>query len=118
MDHTSANLMEFESGNIESLIIASQFTHQVKEESLRKGESHMQAKEKQFQKEYYTKISDKIKNCDEVLLFGPTNAKDELYNLLMADTHFEKIKIHVKPTDKLTEIQQHDLVKYQFRNLG
>ncbi len=114
MDHASANLMEFEIGNINTIIIASQFTHQVKEESLQRGENGMHTKENHFQTEYYNKIGDKIKNYDEVLLFGQTNAKDELYNILKADNQFDKIKIHVKPTDKLTVNQQHALVKEQF----
>ena len=52
----------------------------------------MHTKEKQLQTEYYNKIGDKIKNYDEVLLFGQTNAKDELYNILKADNQFDKIK--------------------------
>ena len=57
---------------------------------------------------------DAIKNYDEVLIFGPTHAKEELVNLLKADRHFENIKIDVKHADKMTENQQHAFVKDYF----
>ena len=51
---------------------------------------------------------------DEVLLFGPTNAKTELYNILKEDHHFDKIKIETAPSDKMTENQQYALLKEHF----
>jgi len=49
----------------------------------------------------------KLKDYEEVLLFGPTNAKNELFNLLKDDRHFEKIKIEVKSGDKMTDLVIH-----------
>jgi len=57
-----------------------------------------------------------IKNYDEVLLFGPSEAKAELYNILKAEHQFTKIKIEIKQTDKLTENQQHAFVRDYFSN--
>ena len=53
------------------------------------------------------------------MLFGPTNAKTELLNLLKADHHFDKINIETKQADKMTENQQHAFVReYFFKHLS
>ena len=51
-----------------------------------------------------------------MLLFGPTTAKDELHNLLKADHNFEKIKIDVKQSDKMSDNQQQAFVNEHFAN--
>ncbi len=55
-----------------------------------------------------------IKDYDEVLLFGPTDAKTELFNILKENRQFEKIKIEVKPADNMTENQEEAFVKEYF----
>jgi len=55
-----------------------------------------------------------IKEFDDVLLFGPTSAKNELLNLLRQNHLFEKIKIELKPADKMTENQQQAFVREYF----
>lgn len=114
MDHSSAHLMEFTSDPIETKTIESKFTHQAKEESLSKSENLMHNKEQHQQSEYYKKLGEIIKNYEGVILFGPTDAKVELFNTLRADHHFEKIKIEVKQADKMTENQQHAFVREHF----
>ena len=114
MDHANANLMEFTCDPIETKIVHSKFTHQEKEETLNKSEHVMHNKEQYEERQYYNKLGDVIKNYDEVILFGPTQAKAELFNLLRADRSFEKIKIDVKHADKMTENQQHTFVKEHF----
>ncbi len=114
MDHSNAHLMELTAGPIETIIVASQFTHETKEDSLDKGEHLMHNKEQHQQSAYYKKLGEAIKNYEEVILFGPTSAKVELFNLLRADHLFEKIKIEVKQADKMTENQQHAFVREYF----
>ncbi|HWZ23248.1 MAG TPA: hypothetical protein VNW06_11375 [Cytophagaceae bacterium] len=114
MDHSIANVMEFTANPIETRTIESKFTHEVKEESLKKSESLMHNKEQHQQSEYYKKLGDIIKNYSGVILFGPTDAKVELFNILKADHHFEKIKIEMKQADKMTENQQHAFVREYF----
>jgi nitrogenase subunit NifH len=114
MDHSTANLMEFSINPIETKTIESKFTHQAKEHSLSRGEGIMHHREQHQQAEYYKKLGEIIKNYDDVLLFGPTEAKDELFNILRADNHFEKVKIKTKHADKMTENQQHAFVKEYF----
>ena len=114
MDHSSAHIMEFTTDPIETKTIDSKFTHEAKENALGKSERLMHNKEQHQESEYYKKLGEVIRNYDEVILFGPTDAKVELWNLLKADHHFAKIKIETQSTDKMTENQQHAFVKKHF----
>ena len=114
MDHSNAHVKEFTTDPIETKTIESKFTHQVKEHTLGESEKEMHNKEQHQQSEYYKHLGSIIKNYTDVILFGPTDAKVELYNMLKADHHFEKIKIEVKQADKMTENQQHAFVKEYF----
>ena len=114
MDHANAHLIEFTAERQETRTIPSKFTHNEKGDSLAKSEHTMHNKEQHLQSDYYKHLGDIIKQYDEVLLFGPTNAKSELYNLLKDDHLFEKIKIEVKQSDKMTDNQQHAYVRDYF----
>ena len=113
MDHSNAHLMEFTT-NIVTRIIASDFTHAIKEQTLTNSEHVMHNKEQHQQSAYYKKLGEEIRNYEEIILFGPTRAKVELLNLLRSDHRFENIKIEVRQTDNLTENQQHAFVREYF----
>lgn len=112
MDHSIAYLMGLSTEPIETKIIKSKSTHD--EHSTSRGENQMHNKEQQVQAEYYKELSEIIINYDEVILFGPTSAKVELLNILKDDHHFDKIKIDVEQTDKMTENQQHAFIREYF----
>jgi hypothetical protein len=114
MDHSNAHIMEVTHTNVETKTITSEFTHQVKEDTLGKSEHVMHNKEQHKQAEYYKKLGVVIKQYDEVLLFGPTDAKTELLNSLRDDHQFSNIKIEVKQADKMTENQRHAFAKDYF----
>jgi ABC-type lipoprotein export system ATPase subunit len=114
MDHSTAHIMEFNSDPIESKTVESKFTHEVKEQSLEKGENLMHNKEQHELTAYYKELAAIIREYDHVLLFGPTSAKTELLNILREDHNFEKIMIEVQQTDKMTENQQHAFVREHF----
>ena len=114
MDHSNAHVMEFTTEPIQTNTISSKFTHEEKEHSLGKSENLMHNKEQHQQAAYYKQLGEKIRHYTEVLLFGPTSAKDELFNILKADHRFAKIKIRVLHADKMTENQQHAFVKKHF----
>src|ERR1700722_20300153 len=114
MDHSRAHVMEFTTDPIETKTIESKFTHDVKEQSQNKSENLMHNKEQHQQSAYYKQLGEVIKKYEEVILFGPTNAKAELFNTLRADHLFEKIKITVIQADKMTENQEHAFVKEHF----
>jgi len=114
MDHSTAHLMEYTTNPIETKTIEPDFMHGEKEQSPGKSEHLMHNKEQHHQAEYYKKLGEAIKKYDEVMLFGPTEAKAELLNILKSDHHFAKIKIEIRQTDKMTENQQHAFVKEHF----
>jgi hypothetical protein len=114
IDHSRAHLTEFTDDPIETSTIESDFTHQDKEQTLARSENVMHNKEQHQHLEYYKKIGEVIRNYTDVILFGPTDAKVELYNLIKADHRFAKIKIEIKQTDKMTVNQQHAFIREYF----
>ena len=114
LDHANAHLVEYINGTNESKMIDSKFTHHQKEDALGKSEKARHNKEEHA--EYYKNIGEVIRKYDFVLLFGPTDAKAELYNILKADHRFEKIRIEVRSSDKMTEPQIHTFVRDYFSN--
>jgi hypothetical protein len=111
MDHSNAHLIEFSKEAMETKTISSKFNREEKESSLGKSEHVMHNKEQHQQTEYYKKLGEAIMNYEEVILFGPTEAKSELSNAMLRDHRFSKIRIETKPADKMTEPQQHAFVR-------
>jgi len=114
MDHASAHLMECTTDPIETKTITSKFMHEEKAQTLSKSENLMHNKEQHEQLAYYKELGEIIKNYKAIILFGPTDAKVELFNTLKVDHHFDKIKIDIKHADKMTENQQHAFVREYF----
>lgn len=115
MDHFNAYILEYTHGLVTERIIGSEFTEQEKISSLEKGETTMNNKEDQMLSKYYKQLADCINHYSEILLFGPTDAKKELYNLLKDDHLFEDKKIVLKATDKMTAVEMHHFVKEYFK---
>ncbi len=114
MDHANANLMEFSTKVIKTKVIHADTSAQEKHSDFGKNENQMHNKEQHLQTDYYKKIGEEIMKYNEVILFGPTQAKTELLNWLGKDLHFYKIKIEVQQADKMTDNQQHAFVKAHF----
>lgn len=114
MDHANAYIMDYTAGIIHDSIISSKFSHQEKIDTIEKSEKMMHHKEQHEQAEYYKQIGAVIRNYDEVILFGDTNAKAELYNTIKKDHLFEKIRIDIENTDKMTENDRHAFVTEHF----
>lgn len=114
MDHSSAHLIDLTSDPVENKLITSQFFQHTKEERILKGEGMMHTKEQHQQSEYYHHVAHVIRNYDHVLLFGPSDAKSELHNIIKVDPLFSKIRIDVKQADKMNEFQQQLFVKEYF----
>jgi stalled ribosome rescue protein Dom34 len=115
MNYSIAQVIEFSDSKSEVVTIESKFTHEEREKSLTKGESHMHSKEQHFVGEFFKEISKTILHYDIVLLFGPTHAKTELFNILQGDNRFGKIRIKVKDADKMTSNQQQVFVRDYFK---
>lgn len=116
MDHSVANLMDYPGNPMLTRTIECNFTHLAKEEALKRGESTMHTKEQGEQADYYRELSELIRQYDEVLIFGPTEAKTELYDTFKDDNLYSKIKVEIRPADKMTENQQHAFVKAYFES--
>ena len=114
LDHATAHAMTYADDSIITETIHSDFTHQEKEEVLGRSEQTMHNKEQQLTGSYYKRIGDVIKNYEKVLLFGPTNAKNELANQLKEDHHFDEIEIELKSADKMNEHQMEAFVRDYF----
>ena len=118
MDHARAHIIPYTNSTIETTIIESAFTFSDKTLSFEKGEKAMHHTEQRDLSAYFKEIGAIMLQYKEVLLFGPTEAKLELYNLLKNDHHFDKIKIEVKPADKMTESQEHAYVREYFKKIS
>lgn len=114
MDHSKAQLIEFNGNDRKINVIESSFTHEAKVDSLGRSEHVMHNKEQHQQSEYFKKLGEAIRNYESVVLFGPTDAKSELHNILKKDHHFAHIKIETKPADKMSYDEQHIFVQQYF----
>ncbi|WP_319478850.1 hypothetical protein [uncultured Draconibacterium sp.] len=111
MDHSTANIMELSDGIVISKTLDSTPAFPEQIENLRMDESLMHNKEQNQVSDYYKKLSYVINDYSEVLLFGPTEAKTELFNSLKSNRRFERVKITVQSADNMTNNQQQAYVK-------
>jgi len=115
LDHSNAYLMELIDDKIVTNIIVSELSNQETEFNSYKGEKLVHKKEQHLQLSFYNKLGDIIRKYKEVVLFGPTDAKNELLNLLKTSHFFEDIKIEIKNSGKMTESQMHTFVREYFK---
>jgi len=114
MDHSNAYLMELANDIIVQRVVSELANHET-EFNFYKGEKLIHKKEQHLQLSYYKKIGEIIKKYQDVVLFGPTDAKNELLNQIKTDHLFEDIKIEVKNSDKMTEDQMQTFVRDYFK---
>jgi stalled ribosome rescue protein Dom34 len=114
MDHECAYLIEFTVSPMHTKIIESAATHARREESILRGENHLHTKDQHQQREYFKKLGHEIRQYREVVLFGPTAAKRELYNTLRSNHLFDAVTIKLEQADKMTENQLHAFVRNHF----
>ncbi|MGA9211837.1 hypothetical protein [Kaistella sp.] len=113
MDHSHAHLIEYAEPMV-TKVVTSKFTEAEKVESPEMSEKTMHNTEQHDNAQYYKELGEIIRNYDSVLLFGPTDAKTELLNILDKNHLFSKIKFEVLPTDKMSMNQEHDFVREYF----
>ena len=115
MDHSIAFLMEVEKKKVVETIVEIEVSALEKDYDSGKNEKLEYNKGQQFQSNFYKEISESIKNYQDVILFGPTEAKNELLNLLKADHQFDKINIKVQNSDKMNAFEMHEFVIAYFK---
>lgn len=116
MDHSVAHLMEFTT-NIKTNVFSNSFDHQDKVETLMRSERKMHNKEQQDQNAYYLDIINQLTSYSDILLFGPTDAKTELLNLIKQNIKYANLKVTVKNSDKMSEAEEHAFVKDHFTKI-
>lgn len=114
LDHSTAEFFN-PLAKAKTHVISSDFTGEVKEEILRRSENSMHNKEQQMQEAFYEKIGEKIVKYEQVLLFGPTDAKKELFNFLRQNSHFKSIDIHVESLDSVSDNEKRAFVNHYFQ---
>lgn len=114
MDHSTANLIDWETDKIYHNI-ESDFDSEMKEEALQRSENIMNNKRQQMREEFYKEIGEEILKCEKVLLFGPTNAKVEMHNFLKDKPHYKNIQFEVQTADKMTDNEKIAFVRNHFK---
>lgn len=117
MDHANAHLIEFSDEIKITETVSLNFDHQDKNETLQSSESEMHKKQEQRQNGYYKKLGATIKDFTDVVLFGPTNAKSELFNFLRQNNLFDSIKIEVIHAENMSDKKQHQFVREYFKKV-
>lgn len=80
------------------------------------GRSENDAK-KSNRHRYYNDLAKRLGGYDEILLFGPGTAQEELRNELMLDKHFQSKRIDVRSENSLTEHQRNAFVRNHFASV-
>ncbi len=114
MDYSTANLIECKLGSYEIKSIDSGFSDQEVNEVLNNNKCLIDNKENQQLSKYFKRIAEQLKEYNELVLFGSTNAKVELHSILKEEESFQKIKIEIKNTAKMTDNQKKYFVKSYF----
>lgn len=117
MDHSIAYLMEFTNNPFEIKTIESQLIRDKKNFYLSESTQLSINKDLATLYSYYNKIGEAIKGYQQIVLFGPTTAKVELFDMLSEDDRFLKIRFEIKDTDKMNAKQQNEFITKYFANI-
>jgi hypothetical protein len=110
VNDTNALLMEL----YNHMIVSRNIVFKKKEKDTDGKEGHFEQQEihvKHKRKfEFYKEIGDIVSHYQEVVIFGPTETKFELFKLLEANKHLNKVKIECIDTLKMSDTQMHNFV--------
>ena len=114
MNHSIAHIMEITAGLITTITVESKPYEHGNKFGTVDNESLSFFNEQHIQNEYYKRLESSIKDCKEVILFGPTYAKVKLYNALRTDKRFAKTKIEITQAEEMTATEQEEFVMNHF----
>ena len=127
LDHVDAHFIEMEDSqeHFETIHSEKESLHRIKGESgngIKMGnyrstnnEHRVQMRENEIMSDYFKGIEKRLQNYDEIFIFGASTAKDELYNLLRSNKHFDVKLIHTESSDHLTKNQMIARVRAFFK---
>ena len=110
MDYSNALLMELYNHMIVSTRIAVKPPENDDEKTNAPNLPNHTEEQIRHQEDYFKEISDVVINYQEVLLFGPTEAKSELLAILKKDHHFKNIIFQLVNTNKMNDDSIHKFV--------
>jgi hypothetical protein len=114
MDHSKAHLIDLTNDSMVTYTVEPNTILKDESQDFGNDESRTHNKEQNQLSDFFKKLSDYIIDFDDVILFGPTNAKTELLNLLKKNHHFDKIRIIAKSADNMTNNQLQAFVENSF----
>jgi hypothetical protein len=125
LDHHHAHFIELNNGEIVTQTIESGYTRHPREEGEgasgsrfgmhpTNNENNRNNKMQNELKSYYKLISERLSKYNHILLFGPTTAKNELFNFMKQSKCFSGIRVDVRNSGKLTENQLKAFVREHF----
>ncbi len=117
MDHATACWMEYAVDSFKVNSVNAEHASMINQQPLLQSESALHNKEKQSLQYYYKTLMEIIREYDEVLIYGPSSAKTELYNLIRGDHRFDAIKIETKSASKMSYKEQHAFITSYFSKL-
>jgi stalled ribosome rescue protein Dom34 len=110
MDYSVAYITQLRDNMLETTIVNSHHPDQEKGmDTDRSGGSRERVYD-----QYYMKLGEIISDYDEVLLFGPGEAKQQLINRLRANYLFSNIKIELRPGYRMSRDEQHEFFRNHF----
>lgn len=114
MEYTSARFLKIFNGDLKTETIHCNIKHQDKGEFTSRNEALTHYKAQQILNAFYKRIGLELIKYNEVLIFGATEAKNELFNLLERDYHYDQIKIEIATTEPLNDHEVKGFVKDYF----
>jgi hypothetical protein len=127
LDHVDAHFIEIEDGQElfetihsgkESLLrINGESGNGIKMGNYRStnNEHRVQMRENEIMSDYFKDITNRLQNYDEIFIFGVSTAKNELYNLLRSNKHFDGKIIQIESSDQMTKNQMIARVRAFFK---
>ncbi|MCP9757490.1 hypothetical protein EGI26_20200 [Lacihabitans sp. CCS-44] len=114
IDEDSAHLIEFRKLRVETVIIRAR---------IKEKEKFLQPKEEliddsNLQENFFKKISEQLKDFEEILVFGPDDAKQSFEKYLKMTILFADKNIILQIADKMTDNHKHAFVNKHFKTLS
>lgn len=124
LDHATAFILKFDDGEAAIMeFIDSPYDRRVRidgegSDTARFGPDHHSASSNEDRKHnikeneldrYFDLLEERLQEADDILLFGPTNTKEQLHNRMEDNKHFKDKTITVKATERLTD---HQMIAY------
>ncbi|MEN9335544.1 MAG: hypothetical protein RLZZ500_531 [Bacteroidota bacterium] len=114
MDYSKAHIIEFTDKAREIDII--EVRHAKNTYDRNPQLNHQNQVDEANRNAYFKKLTRCTDDCDKVLLFGPTHAKNELSNLWLEKEHCSLKNMEIITTGRLTEQQRCRFVNNYFIN--